>query len=410
MSQEPEVIVPDHMPPVGPGRAGRGAAGKLDTVAHHVRGILTALGLDLKDPNLAETDLRVAKMYLEMFRGLAEGAEPKVTTFPNEEGYSHMVMEKQIPFYSMCAHHLVPFYGHAHIAYIPRDRILGLSKFARILEFYAKRPQLQERLTEQVVDLPRGEAPAAGRHGGHRGAAPLRRDARRQEAGRGDRHLRPARHLPPEAGARGVPRPAPPHVGLAGASSSLLVAARSPGCGGGGATRSRPRRPDQPVPRARVLRLAGRAPSSRLATPEEIQAFLALQRRRSGRGVRRAASGQQRDPTPDAPGNPLREAFEERAAEADRALQRGRPPRPPHRPRRHLRPLRPRRRRSTTRCRPSPTSPPIEVWIYGTARALRARRQAPGARLPLHQERRPDRALRRPRGRPRAPAPTGAPD
>ena len=90
-------------------------------------------------------------MYLEMFGGLAEGAEPKVTTFPNQEGYSHMVMEKQIPFYSMCAHHLIPFYGHAHIAYIPRDRILGLSKFARILEFYAKRPQLQERLTEQVV-------------------------------------------------------------------------------------------------------------------------------------------------------------------------------------------------------------------------------------------------------------------
>jgi GTP cyclohydrolase I len=86
-----------------------------------------------------------------MFGGLAEGAEPKVTTFPNEENYSHMVMEKQIPFYSMCAHHLVPFYGHAHIAYIPRERILGLSKFSRILEFYAKRPQLQERLTEQVV-------------------------------------------------------------------------------------------------------------------------------------------------------------------------------------------------------------------------------------------------------------------
>ncbi|HYH44534.1 MAG TPA: GTP cyclohydrolase I FolE [Thermoanaerobaculia bacterium] len=123
----------------------------LDTVAHHVRGILTALGLDLKDPNLAETDRRVAKMYAEMFHGLKEGAEPKVTTFPNEENYSHMVMEKDIPFYSMCAHHLVPFYGHAHIAYIPNERILGLSKFARILEFYAKRPQLQERLTEQVV-------------------------------------------------------------------------------------------------------------------------------------------------------------------------------------------------------------------------------------------------------------------
>jgi GTP cyclohydrolase IA len=124
---------------------------KIDRIAHHVRGILTNLGLDLNDPNLQETDQRVAKMYIEMFRGLEEGAEPKVTTFPNEEGYSHMVMETKIPFYSMCAHHLVPFYGHAHIAYIPRDQILGLSKFARILEFYAKRPQLQERLTEQVV-------------------------------------------------------------------------------------------------------------------------------------------------------------------------------------------------------------------------------------------------------------------
>ena len=151
MSQEPEVIVPGHMPPIAMTELDDAQQGKLATIAHHVRGILTALGLDLQDPNLAETDLRVAKMYIEMFGGLAEGAEPKVTTFPNEEGYSHMVMEKQIPFYSMCAHHLVPFYGHAHIAYIPRERILGLSKFARILEFYAKRPQLQERLTEQVV-------------------------------------------------------------------------------------------------------------------------------------------------------------------------------------------------------------------------------------------------------------------
>ena len=124
---------------------------KLLALAGHVRDMLATLGLDLSDPNLADTDMRVAKMYLEMFHGLEEGAEPKVTTFPNEEQYSHMVMEKQIPFYSMCAHHLVPFYGHAHIAYIPGERILGLSKFARILEFYAKRPQLQERLTEQVV-------------------------------------------------------------------------------------------------------------------------------------------------------------------------------------------------------------------------------------------------------------------
>jgi len=125
---------------------------KIERLAHHVRGILTTLGLDLEDHNLRDTDRRVAKLYLEMFHGLEEGAEPKVTTFPNDEGYSHMVMEKKIPFYSMCSHHLVPFYGHAHIAYIPNDRIIGLSKFARILEFYAKRPQLQERLTEQVVN------------------------------------------------------------------------------------------------------------------------------------------------------------------------------------------------------------------------------------------------------------------
>ena len=125
---------------------------KISRIAKHVRGILSELDLDLSDPNLEETDRRVAKMYLEMFRGLREGAEPMVTTFPNEEGYSHMVMEKKIPFFSMCSHHLVPFYGHAHIAYIPRDRFLGLSKMPRILEFYAKRPQLQERLTEQVVE------------------------------------------------------------------------------------------------------------------------------------------------------------------------------------------------------------------------------------------------------------------
>ena len=136
-----------------PAAAPDGAAGdeRVARIATHVRGILNELGLDPQDPNLRETDVRVAKMYLEMFHGLNEGSAPKVTTFPNEERYGHLVMETKIPFYSMCAHHLVPFYGHAHIAYIPKDRILGLSKFSRILEFYAKRPQLQERLTEQVV-------------------------------------------------------------------------------------------------------------------------------------------------------------------------------------------------------------------------------------------------------------------
>ncbi len=120
-------------------------------VAVHVEAMLTELGLDLTEANLRETPERVAKMYVEMFHGLKEGTEPRTTTFPNDEHYSHLVMETKIPFYSMCSHHLVPFYGHAHMAYIPGDRIVGISKFARILEFYAKRPQLQERLTEQVV-------------------------------------------------------------------------------------------------------------------------------------------------------------------------------------------------------------------------------------------------------------------
>ncbi len=123
------------------------------SIAGHMEAVMRELNLDLDDPNYEGTPERVAKMYLEMFHGLREGAEPKVTTFPNEEGYHHMVIEKEIPFYSMCAHHLVPFYGHAHIAYIPESTIVGLSKLPRILEFYAKRPQLQERLTEQVAEF-----------------------------------------------------------------------------------------------------------------------------------------------------------------------------------------------------------------------------------------------------------------
>jgi len=122
-------------------------------MAGHVAALMRELRLDLADPNLEDTPRRVAEMYLEMFHGLREGSQPKVTSFPNDGGYHHMVIEREIPFYSMCAHHFVPFYGHAHIAYIPEARIVGLSKLPRILEFYAKRPQLQERLTEQVAEF-----------------------------------------------------------------------------------------------------------------------------------------------------------------------------------------------------------------------------------------------------------------
>jgi len=124
---------------------------KVSAIADHIRQVIELLGLDLSDPNLSETPGRVARMYLEMFGGLAEGAEPNITFFPNDEHYTAMVIEKDIPFYSLCSHHFVPFYGHAHVAYIPGDKIVGLSKMPRIFEFYARRPQLQERLTEQVA-------------------------------------------------------------------------------------------------------------------------------------------------------------------------------------------------------------------------------------------------------------------
>ena len=136
--------------PVSP--ADDGSDERIARIAGRISEIIDILGLDRTgDPNLRETPERVAKMYLEMFSGLSEGAEPNITCFPNDESYSAMVIEKEIFFYSMCAHHFVPFYGKAHLAYIPGERIIGLSKLPRIVEFYAKRPQLQERMTEQIA-------------------------------------------------------------------------------------------------------------------------------------------------------------------------------------------------------------------------------------------------------------------
>ncbi len=127
---------------------------RAEQIARHVCEIIKILGLRPElDANLVDTDRRVAKMYLDIFSGLDEGTRPRLTTFPNTEKYTAMVMEKEIPFYSMCAHHFIPFYGHGHIAYIPNERIVGLSKLPRLLEFFARRPQLQERLTEQVAGV-----------------------------------------------------------------------------------------------------------------------------------------------------------------------------------------------------------------------------------------------------------------
>jgi GTP cyclohydrolase I len=125
---------------------------KAEEISGHFAEIMRVLDLDLDDPHLRETPARVGRMYLEIFRGLKEQSEPAITCFPNSEGYSNMVIVKDIDFFSVCSHHMIPFFGKAHIAYIPGKQIVGLSKIARIVEFYARRPQLQERLTEQVVD------------------------------------------------------------------------------------------------------------------------------------------------------------------------------------------------------------------------------------------------------------------
>ncbi|EGJ26404.1 GTP cyclohydrolase I FolE [Streptococcus porcinus] len=114
--------------------------------------LLEALGEDPQREGLIDTPKRVVKMYQEMFAGLEMNPKNEFTTVFAEETYDDIVLVKDIPFYSMCEHHLVPFYGKAHVAYIPRGgRVTGLSKLARAVEVASKRPQLQERLTSQIA-------------------------------------------------------------------------------------------------------------------------------------------------------------------------------------------------------------------------------------------------------------------
>jgi GTP cyclohydrolase I len=110
--------------------------------------LLRALGRDPADPHLAETPRRVAGAYAE----LLTARQFELTTFPNDEGYDDLVMATEIPVHSLCEHHLLPFTGVAHIGYLPDDRILGLSKLARVLDLFARDLQVQERLTQQVAD------------------------------------------------------------------------------------------------------------------------------------------------------------------------------------------------------------------------------------------------------------------
>ncbi len=117
-----------------------------------VRDILDTLGMDLEDDSIKGTPRRVAKAYVnEIFSGLNPANKPKLSTFDNNYKYGEMLVEKNITVYSTCEHHLLPIVGRAHVAYISKGNVIGLSKMNRIVDYYAKRPQVQERLTMQVV-------------------------------------------------------------------------------------------------------------------------------------------------------------------------------------------------------------------------------------------------------------------
>ena len=125
---------------------------KMEKIESKFREIMDVLGLDLNDDSLSGTPKRVAKMYVkEIFSGLNPKNHPDVKTFENVYGYNHMLVERDINVNSTCEHHFLPIVGHAHVAYIPNGRVVGLSKLNRIVDHYARRPQVQERLTRQIL-------------------------------------------------------------------------------------------------------------------------------------------------------------------------------------------------------------------------------------------------------------------
>jgi len=124
----------------------------LDAIADAVRAILAGIGEDVEREGLRDTPQRVARMYSEVFAGLRVDPASLINTVFDDENHEEMVMVRDIPFYSMCEHHLIPFHGKAHVAYLPKGRLTGLSKLARLVDAFARRPQLQERLTTQIAD------------------------------------------------------------------------------------------------------------------------------------------------------------------------------------------------------------------------------------------------------------------
>ena len=125
---------------------------KISIIKKNIREIIHTLGLDLNDDSLMGTPARVAKMFVkEIFSGLKPELKPKSSIFENKYNYGEMLVEKNINVYSTCEHHLLPIVGKAHVAYISNETVIGLSKINRIVEYYSKRPQVQERLTKQIV-------------------------------------------------------------------------------------------------------------------------------------------------------------------------------------------------------------------------------------------------------------------
>ena len=126
---------------------------KIELIEKHFREIMLIMGLDLNDDSLKGTPRRVAKMYVnEIFSGIKPENKPKAKLFENKYQYNEMLVEKDITFYSSCEHHFVPIFGKAHVAYISNGYVIGLSKINRIVQYFAKRPQVQERLTVQIAN------------------------------------------------------------------------------------------------------------------------------------------------------------------------------------------------------------------------------------------------------------------
>ncbi|CAI8428333.1 MAG: GTP cyclohydrolase 1 [Cryomorphaceae bacterium] len=157
-TEQIDALVEAHMgtsidTPMREGAFDRSDDEKVALIAEKFTDIMDILGLDLTDDSLRGTPLRVAKMYVkEAFAGLNPDNEPEMKLFENKYGYSEMLVERDIKVHSHCEHHFVPIIGKCHVAYIPNGKVVGLSKLNRIVRHYAKRPQVQERLTRQIAE------------------------------------------------------------------------------------------------------------------------------------------------------------------------------------------------------------------------------------------------------------------